>query len=70
MCERLRDLASDLELKSISVLPPNAESGEPTPGRPDELLSAERLNALNGFEDAWLKVVGQLRSRWGQFNGD
>jgi hypothetical protein len=63
MLERLRRLAPDLRLDSVSVLP--VTSGEAAVGRATaQLLDPRRQQALHDFLASWNEVQSELRRRW------
>ena len=64
MLQRLRQLAPELGLTSLAVLPPPRLADAAVPPRTAELLDPRREKALHDFLTAWNEVQGELRQRW------
>jgi len=62
LMKQLKQLAPDLGIASINVLPTTDEAGRtPFRARADNLLSADRRAAIEAFVTAWTKAANQVR---------
>ncbi len=64
MLKRLRELAPELGLTSLTVLPPPPVGDAALPPQTAELLDPRREKALHDFLSAWNEVQAELRQRW------